>query len=75
MQAADDASRRLERDLHDGAQQRLVSLGIQLRTAKMLMPPDAGILKAQIAEVICGLAHVGEELRDISRGDPPGDPD
>jgi signal transduction histidine kinase len=71
VQAADDASRRLERDLHDGAQQRLVSLGIQLRTAKMLMPPDAGILKAQIAEVICGLAHVGEELRDISRGIHP----
>src|SRR4029077_17621931 len=32
--ATDDARRRIERDLHDGAQQRLVSLGLELRTAE-----------------------------------------
>jgi signal transduction histidine kinase len=45
VEAADDTRRRLERDLHDGAQQRLVSLAIQLRTAAMLVPPDASVLR------------------------------
>jgi hypothetical protein len=36
--AADDARRRLERDLHDGAQQRLVSLGLQTRLAEASVP-------------------------------------
>jgi GAF domain-containing protein len=38
--AADDARRRIERDLHDGAQQQLVSLGIQLRLAEGRMPAE-----------------------------------
>ena len=38
--AADAARRRFERDLHDGAQQRLVSLGLQLRTAEASVPPE-----------------------------------
>jgi len=38
--AADDARRRLERDLHDGAQQRLVSLGLLLRSAENSLPPE-----------------------------------
>ena len=37
--AADEARRRIERDLHDGAQQRLVSLGLDLRTAEATLPP------------------------------------
>ena len=38
--AADSARRRLERDLHDGAQQRLLSLGLELRTAEASLRPD-----------------------------------
>ena len=43
--AADDARRRLERDLHDGAQQRLVSLGLQVRMVESCVLPDETDLK------------------------------
>jgi signal transduction histidine kinase len=43
--AADDARRRIERDLHDGAQQRLVSLGIDLGTAEASVPSELHPLK------------------------------
>ena len=39
--AADQARRRIERDLHDGAQQRLVSLALQLRAARAAVPPSS----------------------------------
>ena len=44
--AADQARRRIERDLHDGAQQRLVSLALQLRAARAAVPPELGDLGA-----------------------------
>ena len=66
--AADDARRRLERDLHDGAQQRLVSLGLQLRLAEGSAPPE---LQEQLAGVMSGLTAVSEELQQISRGIHP----
>jgi signal transduction histidine kinase len=69
--AADDARRRLERDLHDGAQQRLVSLGLTLRTAEASVPPDLGALREQISDVVGGLTGVSEELQEISRGIHP----
>ena len=45
--AADEARRRIERDLHDGAQQRLVSLALQLRELQAAAPPGAGELARQ----------------------------
>jgi signal transduction histidine kinase len=66
--AADDARRRLERDLHDGAQQRLVSLGLQLRLAESSAPPK---LQEQLAGVVAGLTAVSQELQQISRGIHP----
>jgi signal transduction histidine kinase len=69
--AADDARRHFERDLHDGAQQRLVFLGLKLRTAVALVPPDLLQLNEQISDVVVGLAGVSEELREISRGIHP----
>ena len=66
--AADDARRRLERDLHDGAQQRLVSLGLQLRLAEGSAPPE---LQEQLAAVVSGLTAVSQELQQISRGIHP----
>jgi signal transduction histidine kinase len=66
--AADGARRRFERDLHDGAQQRLVSLGLGLRSAQASVPPELHPLKEQISDLVTGLAGVGEELREISRG-------
>jgi signal transduction histidine kinase len=69
--AADDARRRIERDLHDGAQQRLVSLGLKLRTAESRMPPELQPLKGQIADLVTTVDDVAEELREISRGIHP----
>jgi signal transduction histidine kinase len=66
--AADDTRRRIERDLHDGAQQRLVSLGLELRLAEESVPPEQMALRKQISNVVTGLVGVSDELREISRG-------
>jgi signal transduction histidine kinase len=70
--AADDARRRLERDLHDGAQQRLVSLGLQARTAQQCAPAELGDLQQDLAQLVSGLTDASLELREISRGLHPG---
>jgi signal transduction histidine kinase len=69
--AGDEARRRLERDLHDGAQQRLVSLGLQLRVAEEAMPPELDEFRGQLAEVLAGLTGVSADLQEISRGIHP----
>ncbi|BBX44143.1 hypothetical protein MCOO_01580 [Mycobacterium cookii] len=69
--AADDARRRIERDLHDGAQQRLVSLGLQLRLAADSVPPEHRDLKDQLSRVVDGLTAVSKDLQEISRGIHP----
>jgi signal transduction histidine kinase len=69
--AADDARRRFERDLHDGAQQRLVSLLLELRTAEAAVPPELPALKMQISNMVSGLAGVSDDLREIARGIHP----
>ena len=69
--AADDARRRLERDIHDGAQQRLVSLGLKLRLAEESVPPERDDLKSMLSEAVSGLTDVFQELQEISRGIHP----
>jgi signal transduction histidine kinase len=76
--AADDARRRLERDLHDGAQQRLVSLGLQARLAERSVTPEQNDLKTQLSDLkmqlsdlASGLTGVTTELQEISRGIHP----
>jgi PAS domain S-box-containing protein len=69
--AGDEARRRFERDLHDGAQQRLVSLGLALRTAEAAVPPELHPLKKQMSDIVDGLVGVSEEVREISRGIHP----
>ena len=68
--AADEARRRIERDLHDGAQQRLVSLGLQLR-AVQAAAPRLGELDRELSSIVDGLATVQDELRVIARGIHP----
>jgi len=67
--AADDERRRLERDLHDGAQQKLVALSLALRLAQLRLPEGvtaelAGRLDEAQAEVSAALC----ELRSVARG-------
>jgi signal transduction histidine kinase len=69
--AADQARRRIERDLHDGTQQRLVSLVLDLRAAEAAMPPERPELRTQLAQVADGLTGALEELRELSRGIHP----
>jgi PAS domain S-box-containing protein len=69
--AADDARRRIERDLHDGAQQRLVSLGLEMRSAEASVPAELSAFKDQISHLVTGLAGVAEDLQEISRGIHP----
>jgi signal transduction histidine kinase len=66
--AADEARRRLERDLHDGIQQGLVSLALALREAEAMAPSEPPALPNAIAGVADGLTGVLDELREISRG-------
>jgi signal transduction histidine kinase/uncharacterized protein YoaH (UPF0181 family) len=68
--ASDDARRRIERDLHDGIQQQLVSLGMELGTVEASLPPDAE-LRSQLASVNSGLRGAIDDLREISRGIHP----
>jgi signal transduction histidine kinase len=71
VEAQDDARRRLERNLHDGAQQRLVALSLSLRLAQgqLHSNPDAAehLLEASREE----LAQALEELRELARGIHP----
>ncbi|MFE7802453.1 GAF domain-containing protein [Nocardia sp. NPDC057440] len=69
--ATDEARRRLERDLHDGAQQRLVSLGLALRTVEAAVPSELSTLQTQLSGVVEGLVDVSADLREISRGIHP----
>ena len=67
--AADTARRRIERDLHDGAQQRLVSLALRLHTrVKDAVRPEAEGLNAELDGVAAELGDVLDELREIARG-------
>ena len=64
--AADQTRRRIERDLHDGAQQRLVSLMLRLRGLAAAVPPSFHQVQDELAEIGSGLEDVLDELREIS---------
>jgi signal transduction histidine kinase len=68
---ADQTRRRIERDLHDGAQQRLVSLALQLRTAAAAIPPEQDGVRQELAGVGAELDGVLDDLRELSRGIHP----
>jgi signal transduction histidine kinase len=65
---ADQTRRRIERDLHDGAQQRLVSLALQLRQATTTVPSGAGDLAQQLQGAVADVNGVLDELRETARG-------
>jgi signal transduction histidine kinase len=69
--ASDMARRQIERDLHDGVQQRLVSLALGLRTAASGIPPELDQVEEELGQVASGLTGVLDDLREISRGIHP----
>jgi signal transduction histidine kinase len=71
VEAADTERRRLERNLHDGAQQRLVSLALQLRIIKAAMHNEPESAERVLAEAERELAHALAELRELARGIHP----
>jgi len=64
--------RRIERNLHDGAQQRLVSVAFALGLARSRMPADPAAARAVLAEAQITLAQALDELRRLSQGIHPG---
>jgi signal transduction histidine kinase len=66
--AADESRRRIERNLHDGAQQRLISLGLELRKAEATVPSELNQLKEELSATASGLVGVVGELQELSRG-------
>ena len=66
--AGDAARRQVERNLHDGVQQRLVASTLRVRLAEQLVPDELDDLKQQLANVASELTDVSTELRELSRG-------
>jgi signal transduction histidine kinase len=68
--ASDETRRRIERDLHDGAQQRLVALALRLNMAAE-PSTECGEPRAEMADAAAELMGVIDDLREISRGIHP----
>jgi PAS domain S-box-containing protein len=66
--AGDESRRRIERDLHDGAQQRLVTLALKMRSSETKIPPA---LTDLFSEVVSGLEEILNDIRELSRGIHP----
>jgi PAS domain S-box-containing protein len=69
--SADETRRRIERDLHDGTQQRLVALALELRAAQTGVPPELEQLNSELTQIVDRLGAVQEELRAITHGIHP----
>jgi signal transduction histidine kinase len=66
--AADESRRRIERNLHDGIQQRLISLALEMRVAASTVPPEQTELRQEWNKTVQNLTAVTEDLREVSRG-------
>jgi PAS domain S-box-containing protein len=69
--AGDEARRRIERDLHDGTQQRLVSIALALRATETKVPDELAEVRRELTETAAALAGALEDLQEISRGIHP----
>ncbi|HEY4097821.1 MAG TPA: CHASE3 domain-containing protein [Baekduia sp.] len=69
--AADETRRRIERDLHDGTQQRLVAAALALRGAEAAVPPELGELRDRLDQAAQRISGAVDELQEISRGIHP----
>jgi signal transduction histidine kinase len=66
--AQDQERRRIERNIHDGAQQQLVALAIRLRLAEQMADRDAAKTKELLAELHADTTEALDSLRDLARG-------
>jgi signal transduction histidine kinase len=71
VQAGDEARRKLERDLHDGAQQRLVAVALALRVTADTLRTDAERGRQMLDDARAELDHAIDELRELARGIHP----
>ncbi len=71
VEAGYEERRRLERDLHDGAQQRLVSLGVQLRRLQLALPRGAEVLSPSLDQAVGEVGAAIADLRQIAAGVRP----
>jgi signal transduction histidine kinase len=69
--AADETRRRIERDLHDGTQQQLVSLMLELQVVQAAVPPEHAELGGRLSRITERLAGVSDQVREISHGIHP----
>jgi PAS domain S-box-containing protein len=69
--AGDETRRRIERDLHDGTQQRLVSLALRLRATQAKIAPDMEEVRSELSDTARGLAAAVENLQEVARGIHP----
>ena len=70
VHAGDEERRKIERDIHDGAQQRLVSVGLALRHVQSELPASSGPAD-QLAAAVAQLSEAIQELRELARGVRP----
>ena len=68
VKSADQARRKLERDLHDGPQQHVVALKVKTRLAQTLMDKDPDAAKAMLGELMNDIQEAVQQLRDTAHG-------
>lgn len=71
LETADGTRRRIERDLHDGIQQRLVTLGLELRGVRDAVAPEQRELLGRLSHVQEGLNEVFDDVLELARGVHP----
>jgi signal transduction histidine kinase len=69
--ASDEARRRIERNLHDGTQQRLVSLAVAVRATEADVPSDLHDIRSELTQIATELGDAVVELQEITRGIHP----
>jgi signal transduction histidine kinase len=69
--ASDEARSRIERNLHDGTQQRLVALALAVRAVEADPPAELTSLRSELSRIAAGLVDATTELQEISRGIHP----
>jgi len=68
VDTADRTRQRIERDLHDGVQQRLVSIGLELRGVEAALPDDLELPRERLSQAVTRLTEALDDVRELSQG-------